>query len=108
MVVKEIVTVKESIEKIESELIELKNRKETLEAEKQALINENPKAVLEIDLEFISNALENFNSINRTDYSNFTDVETYLNGLYHEIVAKIEEESNVDTFEVESVELEGK
>lgn len=111
MAVKEEVKVKESIEKIESELIELWNRKETLEAEKQALINENPEAVLEIDLGLISKALENFNSINRTDYSDYDKAYDFLNSVYHEInyrLESFEEESDVDTVEEEAVELEGK
>lgn len=109
MAVKEVLNVKESIEKIESELIELWNRKETLEAEKQALINENPEAVLEIDLGLISKALEYFYSINKTDYSQFNEVESCLNGLYHEISYRLEsfeEESNVDTVEEGVVEVE--
>jgi len=100
------VEVIESIKKIDSELAELWSKKDMLETKRQEIIKENPVEILKIDLEIISKALENFNSINRTDYSHFTDVETYLNGLYHEIVAKIEEESDVDTFEVESVEVE--
>ena len=102
MAVKEVVEVKESIDKIDSELIELRNKKESLEAKRQQIIKENPKAVLKIDLETISETLGVFYNICRTDYPEFSEAETYLNGLYHNIAFELdtlEEKSSINKVE---------
>lgn len=107
MDIKEVVNVKESIEEIDSELVELWSKKDLLETKRQEIIKENPVEVLEIDLGIISKTLEVFNTICRNDYSNFYDAETYLNGLFHEIALKIERlEEAVPEGVVEEVEVE--
>lgn len=130
--VKKEVKVKESIKKIDSELLDLCSKEDILEtnrkgidseiaklygekrelrAEKEALIKDNYETVLELDLEVISRAIEVFNGICNKDYANFSEASIRLNRLFEEVnnsYLRIKEDSSVNAVEEEAVELEGK
>lgn len=104
MAVKEVLKVKESIESIDSKLIYLESEKETLEAEKQALINENPNTVVELDIGTYNKVIHELDDI-IGDYDNLNNVYTVLSDLLYEMESKKVVESKL---EEKAVELEGK
>ena len=130
MAVKEKVKVKESIKKIDSELLNLNSKSNILEgnikeidseidelyakkrelrAEKEVLIKNNYETVLELDLGVISRTIEVLNDICNKDYINYSEASIYLNRLFEEVNNKylrIKEDSSVDTVEEGAVEVE--
>lgn len=132
MTVKEKVKVKESIKKIDSELLNLNSKSDILEgnikeidseidklyakkrelrAEKETIIENNHETVLELDLGVISRTIEVLNDICNKDYINYSEASIYLNRLFNEVNTKylsIKEGSSVNTIEEKAVEVETK
>ena len=130
MAVKEKVKVKESIKKIDSELLNLNSKSDILEgnikeidseidelyakkrelrAEKEVLIKNNYETVLEPDLGVISRTIEVLNDICNKDYINYSEASIYLYKLFKEVnneYLRIKEDSSVDTVEEGAVEVE--
>ena len=130
MAVKEKVKVKESIKKIDSELLNLNSKSNILEgnikeidseidelyakkrelrAEKEVLIKNNYETVLELDLGVISRTIEVLNDICNKDYINYSEASIYLYRLFKEVnneYLRIKEDSSVDTVEEGAVEVE--
>ena len=130
MAVKEKVKVKESIKKIDSELLNLNSKSDILEgnikeidseidelyakkrelrAEKEVLIKNNYETVLEPDLGVISRTIEVLNDICNKDYINYSEASIYLYRLFKEVnneYLRIKEDSSVDTVEEGAVEVE--
>ena len=132
MAVKEKVKVKESIKKIDFELLDLASKSDILETnieeidseinelyakkrelrnEKEVIIKDNYETVLELDLGVISRTIEVLNDICNKDYINYSEASIYLNRLFEEVNNKylrIKEDSSVDTVEEGVVEVEVK
>lgn len=128
--VKEEMKVKESIKKIDSELLnlcskediletnkkeidseitELWDKKRELRAEKEVIIKDNFETVLELDLGVISRTIEVLNDICHKEYLNYSEASIYLNRLFEEVNSKylsIKERSSVNSVEEEPVEVE--
>ena len=100
-----------NIEEIDSEINELNDKKRELRNEKEVIIKDNYETVLELDLGVISRTIEVLNDICNKDYINYSEASIYLNRLFEEVNNKylrIKEDSSVDTVEEGVVEVEVK